>query len=152
MKIKNLGYAEVQVKSFNIVPDSITVSDTLAKILLNNLLSQWKSIHFDYNQFTISPESFDMLDKVFNVLNKYETLIIEIAAHTDDVGTNEYNMELSEKRAQAVTDYLISKGIERNRMIPKGYGKSVPVNLKRTEEARAENRRVEFIVLKTGMN
>lgn len=152
MKIKKLGYAEVQVKSFNIVPDSITVSDTLAKILLNNLLSQWKSIHFDYNQFTISPESFDMLDKVFNVLNKYETLIIEIAAHTDDVGTNEYNRELSEKRAQAVTDYLISKGIEKSRMIPKGYGKSVPVNLKRTEEARAENRRVEFIVLKTGMN
>ncbi|MFH2142326.1 MAG: OmpA family protein [Bacteroidota bacterium] len=152
MKIKSLGYMDAQVKSFNIVPDSITVSDTLAKILLNNLLSQWKSIHFDYNKYTISPESFEMLNKVYNVLNKYETLIIEIAAHTDDIGTNDYNIELSEKRAQAVTDYLVEKGIDIQRLKPKGYGKTKPLFTERNESARAQNRRVEFIVLKTGLN
>lgn len=152
MKVKGLGYQDVQVKSFNIVPDSITISDTLAKVILNQLLSQWKNIHFDYNSYEILPESYEMLDKVYNVLNKYKSLVIEIAAHTDDLGSDSYNLELSEKRAKAVFNYLVGKGIDPDRLIPKGYGKSKLLNKAGTEKARAENRRVEFIVIKTGEN
>ena len=151
LKAKSLGYQDVQVKSFNIVPDSITVSDTLAKVILNQLLSQWKNIHFAYNAYEVSPESFEMLDKVYNVLNKYNSLIIEIAAHTDDLGSDQYNLDLSEKRAKAVFEYLVKKGIAPERLIPKGYGKSRLLNKSRTDQARAENRRVEFIVIKTGV-
>ncbi|MFH2094202.1 MAG: OmpA family protein [Bacteroidota bacterium] len=149
-KVKKLGYDDALVKSFDIVPESLTVSDTLAKVLLNNLLGQWQIILFDYNEYSISPESYDMLDKVYNVLNKYQSLIIEIAAHTDDIGTDEYNRELSEKRAISVTEYLVSKGISHERLIPKGYGKSKPLTKGTSEANRAKNRRVEFIVVKTG--
>ncbi len=152
MTVKKAGYINTEVKSFDIIPDSITVNDSIALILLNNLLSKWKSIHFDYGEYKISADSYDMLNKVYNVLNKYSSLIIEIAAHTDDVGPAGFNQELSDKRADAVTQYLIDKGIDKERLIPKGYGKTKPLSLENTEQARSINRRVEFIVIDTGMN
>ncbi len=151
MTVKKAGYMQAKVKSFDIIPDSITVNDSLAMMLLNKLLAQWKSIHFEYGKYEIQPESYEMLDKVYNVLNKYNTLKIEIAAHTDDIGTTGFNKELSDKRANAVMQYLINKGIDRGRLVPKGYGKSKPLVKGNTEEARKENRRVEFIVIETGM-
>jgi OOP family OmpA-OmpF porin len=72
---------------------------------------------------------------------------IEISAHTDSKGADEYNFELSQKRAENVVSYLISKGIDRSRLTAKGYGETVPVSDNETEEGRAENRRVEMRII-----
>ena len=72
---------------------------------------------------------------------------IEIAAHTDDVGSEEYNMKLSQKRAESVTNYLVSKGIQKERLISVGYGESKPLTSNATPEGRDSNRRTEFKIL-----
>jgi outer membrane protein OmpA-like peptidoglycan-associated protein len=72
---------------------------------------------------------------------------IEIRGHTDGHGSAEYNQRLSENRAKAVVDYLVSKGIDPKRLHYKGYGKSQPVDTNTTDEGRAHNRRVEFHIL-----
>jgi outer membrane protein OmpA-like peptidoglycan-associated protein len=74
-------------------------------------------------------------------------LRMEIGGHTDNVGTNEYNLQLSQNRAKAVHDYLISAGIKPERIVYKGYGDSYPIDSNETEEGRARNRRTEFKVI-----
>jgi len=75
---------------------------------------------------------------------------IEIGAHTDDVGANTYNQQLSLKRAQSVKAYLIKKGISKDRIKAKGYGENKPIADNATEEGRAKNRRVEISVIQKG--
>jgi outer membrane protein OmpA-like peptidoglycan-associated protein len=72
---------------------------------------------------------------------------IEIGGHTDDKGSDDYNLTLSEGRAQSVKDYLIEKGIAADRMTAKGYGETEPISSNATDQGRAENRRVEFTIL-----
>ena len=72
---------------------------------------------------------------------------IEIRGHTDAKGSDSYNQRLSENRAKAVADYLLSKGINEKRIQSKGYGKSLPIDTNDTEEGRANNRRVEFKIV-----
>ena len=74
-------------------------------------------------------------------------LKVEIAAHTDDVGSDSYNLSLSDKRAQSVVDYLIDNQIPMNRFVAKGYGESQPIVANDSEENKAKNRRVELKVL-----
>ena len=83
-------------------------------------------------------------------MHQNPTITIEIAAHTDDVGNEEYNFKLSERRDKSVIVYLNKKGIANTRFAPKGYGKSKPLIPNDTEEGRALNRRVELIILKLG--
>jgi OOP family OmpA-OmpF porin len=71
-------------------------------------------------------------------------LVVEVAGHTDSVGTDSYNQGLSERRAQAVVNYLVAKGINASRFKARGYGESEPVADNATDEGRAENRRVEL--------
>jgi OOP family OmpA-OmpF porin len=73
---------------------------------------------------------------------------VEIAGYTDSEGDDKHNLELSRRRAEAVEEYLIEKGIPENRIVAKGYGKENPIASNDTEEGRAENRRVEFVVIK----
>lgn len=75
-------------------------------------------------------------------------MTIELSAHTDFIGSDKANQKLSEDRAVAARQYLISKGIDESRIVPKGYGSSVPVASNDTEEGRQQNRRVEFKILK----
>ena len=74
-------------------------------------------------------------------------MVVEVAGHTDSTGAEEYNQGLSERRANSVKDYLVSKGVQAQRLQAKGYGESMPVASNDTKEGRAENRRVELIVL-----
>ena len=74
-------------------------------------------------------------------------LKIEISSHTDSKGANEYNFKLSENRAKSVVDYLISKGIDSNRLVSKGYGEEKPIVTNDTEEGRQLNRRTEFKIV-----
>jgi len=104
-------------------------------------------VHFDFDKSTLKPEAKAILDKAAALLDKHERVVVEVAGHTDSIGTEQYNQALSVRRANAVKDYLVSKGVKASRLSAKGYGESQPVASNDTEAGRAENRRVELIVL-----
>ncbi|MEM9857982.1 MAG: OmpA family protein [Bacteroidota bacterium] len=107
-----------------------------------------ENIFFDFDKTTLKSESFVELDKVVEFLNSNSSLEIEIAGHTDSKGGDDYNINLSQGRAEAVVNYLIENGIDEFRLLAKGYGETVPLQSNDTDEGRAFNRRVEFTVLK----
>jgi len=106
-----------------------------------------RNIYFDFDKATLRPQSIEELDHLYQFLVNNPTAIVEISAHTDRIGSYEYNINLSKRRAQAVVDYLINKGIDSKRLIAKGYGFTKPVATNSTEEGRQLNRRVEFKIL-----
>lgn len=106
------------------------------------------NIFFEFAKAVLLPESYPELDRTAEFLKNNPTIEIEIGGHTDDIGSEKTNQILSEKRARAVADYLISKGVDPKRMIVVGYGESRPIAFNTDEEGRAMNRRVEFKVLK----
>jgi peptidoglycan-associated lipoprotein len=85
-----------------------------------------QNIFYDYASADLRPESMVALDKLVELLNLNSNITIELSSHTDARGRDEYNMDLSQRRAQSVVDYLIKKGIEPKRLIAKGYGKTQP--------------------------
>jgi OmpA-OmpF porin, OOP family len=107
-----------------------------------------KNIYFDFDKTTLKKESFTELNKVVDFLKQNSTVEIEISGHTDNKGSDEYNESLSQGRSQAVVDYLISQGIDSYRLTAHGYGEAKPIDTNETDEGRANNRRVEFTVLK----
>ncbi|HNY44112.1 MAG: OmpA family protein [Bacteroidota bacterium] len=106
-----------------------------------------KNIFFDYDRATLRPESFAELNRVLAILNDQPKLKIEISGHTDDRGSLEYNKKLSRERAQSVVDYLIEKGVDKNRLTYEGYAFEKPIATNETDEGRQMNRRVEFKVI-----
>lgn len=112
------------------------------------------NVFFDFDKYSLRPESFVELDRVVGFLNEYPNIEIEMSAHTDSKGSDEYNMTLSDNRARSVMEYIISKGISKTRIISQGYGETKPVaenaNPDGTDnpEGRQLNRRVEFKILK----
>lgn len=109
-------------------------------VVLNN-------IYFDFDRFELKPESFTELDRVVKFLKDNPGVKIEIAAHTDNKGSEDYNLTLSQKRAESVVKYLVQKGISPERLFAKGYGEQMPVADNSTEQGAAKNRRVEMKVL-----
>ena len=85
-----------------------------------------ENIFYDFNKATLRPESKKALDELVAMLNDNPNVTIELLAHTDRIGSDEYNIDLSQRRAQSVVDYLIKSGIEKERLTPHGYGKSEP--------------------------
>ena len=106
-----------------------------------------KEIFFEFDKSTLLQQSFFELMRLLALLDMYPQMCIEIGGHTDGKGSDSYNKRLSENRARAVVDYLVSKGVDPDRLQFKGYGKSVPVAPNDTDEGRALNRRVEFKIL-----
>ncbi len=106
-------------------------------------------IFFDVNKARIKSRSYDILDAVAAVLKDHSHLNVEIQGHTDDQGKDEFNLDLSQRRAEAVRDYLIGKGIDGARLVAKGYGETVPEVEGDSEDARSKNRRVEFVIINT---
>jgi outer membrane protein OmpA-like peptidoglycan-associated protein len=102
--------------------------------------------YFAFNEFRIPESSYPILDQLVDILNKYNNISLEIAAHTDNVGTPDYNMDLSIRRANQLTEYLIEKGISEDRVFAMGYGETRPIASNDTEGGRDMNRRVEFII------
>ena len=100
------------------------------------------NLFFDTDKYDIKPASFAELDRLASIV-KDNNHAIEIRGHTDDVGTEEYNLNLSEKRAQAVRTYLIQKGCSSDKITAKGYGEKKPEDSNQTMQGRAKNRRVE---------
>jgi len=105
-----------------------------------------QGIQFETSKYVIKPVSFKILNQIAQVLVDNPTYLIEIQGHTDNVGKPETNLVLSEKRAEAVRLYLISKGIDEKRMTSHGYGDTKSVATNKTKAGRALNRRVEFVV------
>ena len=101
---------------------------------------------FDFGKSSLTDASKRSLDKIVEVFNKYPDTNIEIQGHTDSKGSESYNQGLSVQRAVSVTDYLNSKGIVNSRLNVKGFGELAPKYGNETEEGRAQNRRVEFLV------
>jgi outer membrane protein OmpA-like peptidoglycan-associated protein len=106
-----------------------------------------QTVYFDYNKATIKPISFALLNDVAQALKDNPGIHVRIEGHTDSRGDDNYNMKLSQSRAESVKKYLVDKGIPQDRMEPKGYGETVPIADNRTEEGRSQNRRVEFIIV-----
>jgi outer membrane protein OmpA-like peptidoglycan-associated protein len=107
-----------------------------------------KNIYFDFDKTTLKQESFVELNKVVDFLKKNSKIEIEISGHTDSKGSDDYNLTLSQGRSQSVVDYIISQGIEGPRLTAHGYGEGKPIDSNDNEAGRANNRRVEFTVLK----
>lgn len=114
--------------------------DKAARITLQN-------IFFETGKWELHEKSKLELDRLFKFLKENNSLKIEIGGHTDDIGKDEDNLSLSEKRAEAVVNYLLEKGIDAARLVAKGYGETEPVVPNNSEEHRAKNRRIEFKVL-----
>lgn len=128
------GFREVH-KDLYLVPIEIG-----AVVRLNN-------VFFDFDKSDLRPESFVELDRVVKLLNENPAIKIEMSAHTDSKGSDDYNFRLSDDRARSVSAYIFSKGISPDRIISKGYGETKPVATNETDEGRQLNRRVEFTIL-----
>ena len=102
------------------------------------------NIFFDFDMDVLKDESIPELQKLVRLLNEYPSIRVEIGAHTDAEGSDSYNVDLSERRAESVVRYLVSAGIAPTRLLSRGYGESTPIATNETEEGRALNRRVEF--------
>jgi outer membrane protein OmpA-like peptidoglycan-associated protein len=129
------GYREIH-KDLYLVPIEIG-----QVVRLNN-------VFFDFDKWDLRPESFVELDRVVKLLAENPAIEIEMSAHTDSKGSDEYNFTLSDNRAKSVKDYILSKGIAESKIISQGYGETKPVATNDTDDGRQLNRRVEFKILK----
>lgn len=107
-----------------------------------------KNVFFDTDKAILKPESFAELNKLKQLLVENATMRIELRGHTDSQGSDTHNLDLSDRRAKAVKDYLIQNGIVANRLESKGFGETKPVDTNDTPQGRANNRRTEFVILK----
>jgi len=130
-----VGYKEIH-KDLYLMPIEIG-----QVVRLNN-------VFFDFDKWDLRPESFVELDRVVKLLEDNPAIEIEMSAHTDSYGSDDYNFKLSDNRARSVMEYILSKGIATTRIISHGYGETVPVAPNDTPENRQLNRRVEFKILK----
>ena len=113
----------------------------------NITLNMPGNITFAFDSSNLAPQFLPVLDNVAGTLNQYNQTIVEVAGHTDSVGTDSYNQALSERRANAVAGYLGSRGIMQQRMIVVGAGESRPIASNDTDTGRAQNRRVEITLV-----
>lgn len=121
--------------------EAIIVED---RVVLNPIL-------FDYDKFNIKPQGALELDKLVQLMKKYPDMVVKVEGHTDNRGNDEYNRDLSDKRAKSTVQYVISKGVDESRISGEGFGESRPVfdcGENCTEEQHAKNRRSEFIIVK----
>ena len=107
-----------------------------------------QKVFFDFNEATIRPESHKVLDAVAHILDANPHVErVEVQGHTDARGTVEYNLQLSQDRAESVRSYLVRKGVAADRLTARGYGKSQPIAEGDSDEVHDQNRRVQFVIL-----
>lgn len=157
LKVNKEGYLSAQV-SFSTINIQTKPGDTLIfrqKVILNKIFRNVEivldNIYYDFNKWDIREDARPTLDSLTQILMQNPSISIELASHTDCRGNDEYNMTLSQKRAESVVQYLISKGIDAGRLTAKGYGESMPVEVCEctacTEEQHQRNRRTTFKIL-----
>ncbi|MFN3839271.1 MAG: OmpA family protein [Cyclobacteriaceae bacterium] len=137
----------------NITFDTLIVLD---KIEINKIFVL-ENIYYDFNKFDIRPDAAHELDKLVQLLVDNPEIKIELSSHTDSVDTEEYNMWLSQKRAESAVNYLVKRGIANDRLVAKGYGESRPIARNTNPDGtdnpagRQKNRRTEFKILEVGI-
>ncbi len=104
-------------------------------------------IYFEHDRTDFMPRALIQLDQLLAFLHKYPNMHIEIIGHTDNVGTDEYNKQLSIRRSAAVVTWLVKKGISRDRLTSSGFGSTQPISTNFTSQGRSQNRRVEIKVI-----
>lgn len=135
-----------QVKAdISVKPAAAPVDATVCQQLFSDLLAKGK-IRFESGRATIDPDSAGLLDRLIETALRCPAVNIEIAGHTDADGEDAFNQALSEKRAQAVADYMVKAGLPADRFTATGYGSTQPVATNDTDEGKAQNRRIEFTV------
>jgi outer membrane protein OmpA-like peptidoglycan-associated protein len=132
----------------NVKKYQLVNKDIKLKSLKANTSFTLNNIFFGFDSSGLKPQSEFELMRVVEMMQKNATMVVEISAHTDDKGSDAYNNKLSQSRAESVVNFLVSKGIPKERLVPKGYGKTQPTVPNDSEENRAKNRRVEFKVMK----
>ena len=128
------------------VPDYLDQCPDTLKGAPVNSVGCWsiKGINFDYNKWDIKPQYYGLLDENIAVLKKNPSVKVQIQGHTDSSGSEAYNQGLSEKRADSVMKYFVSKGIDAGRLSMKGLGELAPIASNDTPEGRAKNRRIDI--------
>lgn len=129
-------YKEIKNDIITIAPIEVGVD-----VPLNN-------IFFEYAKATLRPDSYPELDRIADTMKENPNLVIEVQGHTDNVGSNESNLKLSQDRAEAVRKYLLSKKIQAARVTSVGYGETKPIATNDTEDGRAQNRRVQLAIVR----
>jgi outer membrane protein OmpA-like peptidoglycan-associated protein len=127
------------------------LSDLKARQTERGIVLTMGDVLFAFDKATLSLEAFRNVDKLTDFLQKHPNRSVLIEGHTDSVGSEEYNLDLSEKRAEAVKNQLVAKGVGKGRIATKGYGKKYPVASNDTSDGRQLNRRVEVVVLNEGV-
>ena len=109
------------------------------------MVNTQQKINFEYKSFELTAESKDTLRLEAQSILAAAATSVEVRAHTDSIGSDNYNFKLSDQRAASVGEFLISQGIARDILITRGYGETSPIASNETDEGRAQNRRVELI-------
>jgi outer membrane protein OmpA-like peptidoglycan-associated protein len=135
---KSPPYLPVPVKPDDLTRQTLELGKTI----------QLKNIYFEFDRDELMPRSYVELNKLLKILKANPKLAIEIAGHTDNYGEDAYNLDLSTRRAKAVVAFLVQNKIAATRLKFKGFGESQPIATNETDEGRAQNRRVEFLILK----
>ncbi len=154
VKVEKFG----KVFDFNKPEDVINIPSMLGEIameqnLVISVITKYirkfkiENLYFDSNKWEVKQESKGELDKLYEIISISPNMRVEIAGHTDNVGDDATNMRLSQNRANAVRDYLVSKGLNTDRLVPKGYGETSPETTNETAEGRQQNRRTEVRVI-----
>jgi outer membrane protein OmpA-like peptidoglycan-associated protein len=123
-------------------------NDVKLKQLKPNISFTLNNVFFEFDSSSLNKNSELELERVLDLMNKNPKMVVEISAHTDDKGSDEYNNKLSQSRAESVVKFLTDKGVVKERLVAKGYGKTMPFVPNTSDENRAKNRRVEFKVIK----
>lgn len=147
-------YSDVYYLDLTGQVDFKEVTANVNTISIDKLKESGKSIRiehifFDFDRYELKEESYNSLNRLVKFLTENPGIAVEINAYTDNIGSENYNLTLSDRRATSVVNYLISRGIDSPRLIPKGHGKENPIASNDTEEGRALNRRVEFRIQKS---
>ncbi len=144
------------VFEFYVGPPHTLAGQVLAKIAVDPIAVgqtiELENVYYDLGKSTLRPDSKRELNKVYDLLKQYKTLVIELSSHTDSRGGNDFNMKLSSNRAKSCFNYLVGKGIEAKRIQYKGYGETVLLNecadgVSCSESQHQKNRRTEISIL-----
>ncbi|HOP26725.1 MAG TPA: OmpA family protein, partial [Candidatus Sabulitectum sp.] len=147
VKVMAEGYLDV-VKVQVMAPEETTLFDVeMRPALEEGQVLSFNNIYFDSGSSNIKPESFPILDNVAQTLIANQGVAVRIAGHTDSDGSASYNQGLSERRAASVRDYLVNKGVPAGSLSTVGYGEEQPVVPNTSASNKAQNRRIEFIIL-----
>jgi len=114
------------------------------------ILSRTRSVNFQQNSSILTPQSTPVLDTLRDIIQQCDGMTVEVAGHTDSLGSADYNAELSRKRAASVVYYLVANGIPERRLVANGYGETQPIASNATADGRSRNRRIAFAIASYG--